>query len=107
MEKDKENMDLGIRNADLSGSLRINEKTLAEAFKDPDQFKLFKGDKGRKVEEAKEFGCSEEQYGGCIYNEEGICKYNTHPIKQTTSRACYEDERRADIDAEHDYDAQY
>ena len=99
MEKDKENMDLGIRNADLSDSPRLNEKTFAEGWKYLNQFKLFKGTDDGKIVEDKTFGCSEEQYGGCIYNEEGICKYNTHPIKQTTSRACYEDERRADIDA--------
>ena len=41
--------------------------------------------------------------GACLYTKEGRCVFSIAPIKQETTRACYEDNRKALVEAEHDY----
>lgn len=44
-----------------------------------------------------------DSHRGCLYNQDDRCVFNIAPIKQETSRGCYEENRRADADAEADY----
>lgn len=37
---------------------------------------------------------------GCIYNDGGYCNYNNAEIKISYARACYDEIRQADIEAE-------
>ena len=40
---------------------------------------------------------------GCVYNDDGYCNYNNAKIKVSQARACYDEIRQADIEAELDY----
>ena len=49
------------------------------------------------------FDCSPCNIKGCLYCEEGRCIFPIANIQQRISKACYEEERQAEIEAELDY----
>ena len=49
------------------------------------------------------FDCPTCNINGCAYYEESRCIYNIATIQIRTSRACYYEERQAEIEAELDF----
>lgn len=58
--------------------------------------------KGLNENEEITFICN--GYSGCLYKQNGRCIYSIAPIQIQNSKACYEDEKQAGIEAMMDYE---